>query len=161
MDNISYIEDGSLDYYEAQEKMFYIFYNTSNIEERRRELDELCIEVSSDFRENFQDGRVRENHYWHHFFEVLSTIHLSIAICYFDLKNVNKVIEYATLAAETTMVTGELYDQKIKSIGSLILAACANENKMLNLNPQEYFREKRLKTMKERFDHYYSVIVPN
>ena len=126
MDNISYIEDGSLDYYEAQEKMFYIFYNTSNIEERRRELDELCIEVSSDFRENFQDGRVRENHYWHHFFEVLSTIHLSIAICYFDLKNVDKVIEYATLAAETTMVTGELYDQKIKSIGSLILAACAN-----------------------------------
>ena len=78
-----------------RKKCFTYLYNTSNIEERRRELDELCIEVSSDFRENFQDGRVRENHYWHHFFEVLSTIHLSIAICYFDLKNVDKVIEYA------------------------------------------------------------------
>ena len=47
------------DYNEAQEKMFYILYNTSNIEERRRECDELSIELSSYFRRNYQNERVR------------------------------------------------------------------------------------------------------
>ena len=141
--------------------MFYILYNTSNIEERRRECDELSIELSSYFRRNYQNERVRDNHYWYHFFEVLSNIHLAIAICYFDLKNViNKVIKYASMSAETTMITGKNYDKKIKNIGSLIIAACANENKKLNVNPEDLFREKRLETMRERFDYYYSVIVP-
>ena len=63
MENMSYIEDGSFDYNEAQEKMFYILYNTSNIEERRRECDELSIELSSYFRRNYQNERVRDTHY--------------------------------------------------------------------------------------------------
>lgn len=64
------------------------------------------------------------------------------------------------MSAETTMITGKNYDKKIKNIGSLIIAACANENKKLNVNPEDLFREKRLETMRERFDYYYSVIVP-
>ena len=51
------------------------------------------------------------------------------------------------MSAETTMITGKNYDKKIKNIGSLIIAACANENKKLNVNPEDLFREKRLETI--------------
>lgn len=166
MSNIRLIEGELLDYYDAQEKMQYInneINKYKNHEEGRKNLDTLFIEMTKYFRDNYRNRKVLQNEYWYNFFEVLSNILHSIAICYAHLNNSDRVADFATMSANITMISGEAYENKIETLGNLITWAYNKQQGIiLSVDPREILRENDLNTMNDKFEHYYnSVTLPD
>ncbi|WP_409303043.1 hypothetical protein [Peribacillus sp. SCS-155] len=113
-----------LDILQAQDKMLYFVKNYllefHDFEGAKTGLENLHGEMSSYFIEKYEGGKLRDTPYWFYFFEILSNITHSLAICHAYLKEPRKAAELADQATTFSMILGAEYQEKIETLMQLV-----------------------------------------